>query len=240
MSKLCTIFLISLLFATFSNQNISANSQTVPKVPAVIAQSEFDYQGTHFVVQLIPSSDTIVRKVDATGGLFNEGDFALRSGVPAIVLRSESNVVGEITPMQDAEFVMHIPDPNWYAYGTSPIFLLTRKDKLPLIVLAQYGSSNGSYFRIFLIQQVAETFEIRPVEFSDMCYRDRQNILFGTDIKMLYDEINKRDYLTIEGYDNSLGASFKSLYIADYDEVQWRLVHHHSGVAPAENTDEEE
>lgn len=122
MNNLRTICLTYLLFAIFSNQNISANSQDLPKVPAVIAQTEFDYQGEHFVVQLIPSSDAVIHIVDFPGGGAGKGDFIMTSAVPTIVLRSGSKVLREITALQDARFFLHIPDPNWYAYGTAPLF----------------------------------------------------------------------------------------------------------------------
>ena len=186
MSKLRTILLIALLFAIFSNQNISANSQDVPKVPAVISQTEFDYQGTHFVVQLIPSWDAVVRRVDATGGLFSEGDFALRSAVPAIVLRSESSVLSEITAMQDAEFVMHIPDPLAVRLRYLSSLSSNTKRQTPINCARTIWQPNGSDFRVFLIQQIEKKFKIKPVEFSDKCYGDHQGALFGSEIKTFY------------------------------------------------------
>lgn len=227
-----------LLFAFFSDQHISAASQDLPKVPAIIAQSEFDYQGTHFVVQLVPSYDAVVSRVEFNGGQFSEGDFQLRCSVPGIVLRRESKVLSEITALQDAEFVLDTSDFSWKANGESPIFLLTRKDKLPLIVVPQYANSGGSYYRIYLIQQTAGKFEITPIKLSDPGYRP--NALFGDYIKMFYDEIKKQDYLRIHGYDNSIGVPFTKYYIADNDERSWRLVEHHSDIAPDENTEDQE
>jgi hypothetical protein len=217
------------LFALSFDQNLSANSQDPPKVPAVISQTEFDYQGAHFVVQLVPSSDATTRKVDANGGQFSEGDFALRSGAASIVLSSESKVLSEITALQDAEFVLDIPDFSWKANGESPIFLLTRKDKLPLIVVPQYANSGGSYYWIYLIQQSADKFELKAIKFSDPIYL---GALFGDSIQMFYDEIKKEDFLRIHGYDNSIGAPFTKYYIADYEERSWKLT------APAENSEE--
>lgn len=230
------ICILSLLFSLFIYQNVSGTSQDLPKVPAVIAQSEFDYYGTHFVVQLTPSSDAVIRKVDFPGGGVNEGDFVLTCGMPKILLRSGSTVLSEIAPILDARFVQHDSDSSWVAYGTSPIILLTQKDKLPLIVLAQYGSSNGSDFLIYLIQQEGEKFKIKPVEFGDRwCGDAHQTVLFGSNIQNFYDETKKVDYLRLDGYDNSIGDWFTIYYLADYrNDTLWKLVEYRTGSAPTE------
>jgi hypothetical protein len=233
---------LSLLFVTFNIQNISANSQDVPKIPAVISQTEFDYQGTHFVVQLIPSSDAVITRELYNGGGVNAGDFVLTCNC-AIVLRHGSDVLAQFAPHL-GQFVNGISDlgwTDWTGNGEAPILLLTRKDKLPLIVIPQYGSSNGSNYYVFLIQQVAEKFEIKSVQFSDRCYVDsHQQSVFGSDIRMLYDQTNRVDYLRVNGYDNSIGNNFTIYYMADYnDEAWWELVEYRTVSAPIECSEPE-
>lgn len=108
-------------------------------------------------------------------------------------------------------------------------------------MVAQYGSSNGSDFRIYLIQQQKDEFEIKPVDFSDRCYgNEPQKALFGSDIQVLHDETKKVDYLCIHGYDNSIGNSFTIYYISGYqDEAHWELVEYRIGSASTDCSEAE-
>jgi len=239
MSKLRAIFLISLLLAMFSNQNISANSQDVPKVPAVISQTEFDYQGTHFVVQLIPSSDAVIRQELYNGGGLNAGDYVLTSTCSIVLLRG-SDILSHLEGVPGRQFVLDQSNSKWLGNGEAPIFLLSRKDKLPLIIFPQYGTSNGSDYRVYIIQKIKDKFEINQVEFSVKCYGDHQGALFGSEIKTFYDETNHVDYLRIYGYDNSIGNNFTIYYMADYhDEALWKLVEYRTGSAPTKRLEAE-
>ena len=186
------------------------------------------------MVQLIPSSGAVVRQELNIGGqVSEEGAFSRANST--IVLRRGLDVLSQITTIPDAEFVQHKSDSSWEAHGESPIFLLVRKDKLPLIVFVQYANSNGSYFRIYIIQQLKDKFEITPIEYSDSNDHYQKNALFGDTIRMFYDEIKKQDLLCIYGYDNSIGNNFTIYYMAgNHDEAQWELVEYRTG---SERTD---
>ena len=100
-------------------------------------------------------------------------------------------------------------------------------------MVPQYANSGGSYYRIFLIQQTSDKFEITPIKLSDPSYG--ANVLFGDTIRIFYDEIKKHELLCIYGYDNSIGNNFTIYYMAgNHDEAHWKLVEHRTG---SERTD---
>jgi hypothetical protein len=118
------------------------------------------------VVQVIPSSNSVINKIDFSGGGVGAGDFVLTSN-SEIVLRHGPEILSQIATIPEAQFVEH--NSRWSAIGDSALILLKRKNKLPLIAFPQYGSSNGSDYHIYSIQQQQNKFQITPVDFSGMC-----------------------------------------------------------------------
>lgn len=199
-------------------------AQDLPAVPNVITQTNFEFEGKTYALEVASGKGIKVR----VGGLYcanlNETP-ELDCDNCSLVLKVGQKELSRIL-LGPSSFVYD--KGKWHVTGIPPLNILKRSGEFPLITFSQYAGCNGNAYYFYWIETQKDLLTLKPVKFVGFEKGLKENELYATvnfedAVRLIKTSRPYKNELWVSGYSNSDIGSFL-VQFGEWSPGQWNCI----------------